>query len=70
MSDDVMRNGYQLTFQPLAGPGGGYAFPCDDHGRVDLDALSDRARNDYLFARALVGHTLAAPAVLACRRRG
>ncbi len=68
MSDDAMGYDYELTFEPLAGQGSGYAFPCDDHGRVDLDTLSDRARNDYLFARALVGRTLAAPAVHAGRR--
>lgn len=70
MSDHAMRYGYQLTFEPLAGQGSGYAFPCDDRGQVDLDTLSERARNDYLFARALVGRTLAAPAVRVSRRRG
>jgi hypothetical protein len=30
-------------------------FPCDAAGRVNMDALDDRTRNDYLFARALVG---------------
>ena len=69
MSDDAMRYGYELTFEPLAGEGSGYAFPCDDRGRVDLDNLSERARNDYLFARALVGRTLAAPAVHVTRER-
>lgn len=70
MSDDAMGYGYELTFEPLAGEGSGYAFPCDDRGRVDLDTLSERARNDYLFARALVGRLLAAPAVHVSRRRG
>jgi len=69
MSDHAMRYGYELTFEPLSGQGSGYAFPCDDRGRVDLDTLSDRARNEYLFARALVGRLLAAPAVHAGRRR-
>jgi len=32
--------------------------------------LSERARNEYLFARALVGRLLAAPAVHVSRRRG
>lgn len=68
MSDDAMR--YELSFEPLSGDGSGYAFPCDARGRVDLDALSERARNDYLFARALVGRTLAPPAVHVARRRG
>lgn len=30
-------------------------FPCDAAGRVNMDALDERARNDYLFARALMG---------------
>jgi hypothetical protein len=54
---------YELHFQSLFDEGRGYAFPCDVDGRVDLDQLSDQARNDYLFARALVGRELAAPTV-------
>ena len=54
---------YELRFQPLFDSGRGYAFPCDAKGRVDLNQLSDRARNNYLFARAVVGRELAAPAV-------
>lgn len=57
---------YELTFEPIAGRGARFAFPCDARGRVDLDALDERARNDYLFARAMVGHSLAAPAVHPC----
>jgi hypothetical protein len=30
---------------------------------VDLDALSELARNDYLFARVFVGRTYRAPIV-------
>jgi hypothetical protein len=33
---------------------------------VQLDALSDRARESYLYARAVVGREYAAPAVLPC----
>ncbi len=29
-------------------------FPCDQHGRVDIDALDDSMRHDYLFARVLL----------------
>lgn len=57
---------YALTFEPLAGDGPGYAFPCDAQGVVDLDALEERERNEYFFARALVGHTLNAPTVRPC----
>jgi hypothetical protein len=54
---------FQLCFRSLFDPGRGYAFPCDDNGRVDLDQLSERARNNYLYARAMVGREVAAPCV-------
>lgn len=56
-------NGYQLRFQSLFDPGRGYAFPCDEQGHVDLDELSEQARNNYLYARAMVGREVATPAV-------
>jgi len=31
--------------------------------RVNMDQLSDRTRNNYLYARAMVGRELAMPAV-------
>ncbi|HEY0884693.1 MAG TPA: hypothetical protein VGE20_05400 [Ramlibacter sp.] len=54
---------YELRFQSLFDSGRGFAFPCDPEGQVDLDKLSDRARNNYLYARAMVGRELACPAV-------
>ncbi|GAA6141908.1 hypothetical protein [Hydrogenophaga sp. 5NK40-0174] len=39
-------------------------FPCDDHGVVDLDSLSEKDKADYLFARALVGRDYAPPTVV------
>lgn len=39
------------------------AFPCDAAGQVDLDALDERSRNRYLFARALMGRDYASPVV-------
>ena len=56
-------NPFQLRFRSLFDSGRGFAFPCDDAGRVDLDQLSERARNNYLYARAMVGRELAVPAV-------
>lgn len=55
---------YELRYRPIKGHSTGYVFPCDCEGRVDLDGLSDRARNDYLFARAVVGRDLELPSVL------
>jgi hypothetical protein len=54
---------YELCFRSLFNSGRGYAFPCDCEGHVNLDGLSERLRNNYLFARALVGRDLAAPEV-------
>lgn len=54
---------FQLCFRSLFDNGRGYAFPCDCQGRVDLDRLSDNARNNYFYARAMVGRELAVPAV-------
>ena len=54
---------FDLRFQSLFDGGRGYVFPCDCDGHVDLDQLSDRARNNYFYARAIVGRELAFPAV-------
>jgi hypothetical protein len=54
---------FELRFQSLFDSGRGYSFPCDPEGHVDLNQLSDRARNNYLYARAVVGRELAFPAV-------
>lgn len=54
---------FQLCFRSLFDSGRGYFFPCDRQGQVDLDQLSERARVNYLFARAMVGRELGVPAV-------
>ena len=56
---------YELCFRSVAEPGRAVSFPCDAAGRVDLDALTEQARRDYLFARTVVGHLFARPAVRA-----
>jgi hypothetical protein len=60
---DATLTRYELRFQSLFASGRGFAFPCDPHGHVDLDQLSERARTNYLYARAVVGRELAPPAV-------
>jgi hypothetical protein len=55
---------YALHFESLRGHGRGYCFPCDAEGRVALDALTERGRNNYLFARAVVGRDLAYPCIV------
>jgi hypothetical protein len=64
-SATTFKSGFQLRFRPLSGTGRGYCFPCDPGGRVDLDALGARDRNDYFFARTVIGRELARPAVQA-----
>jgi hypothetical protein len=61
----ITSSEFQLRFQSLFDPGRGFAFPCDAEGHVDLDCLSERARNNYLYARAMVGREVATPAVCA-----
>ena len=53
---------HEIRFQSLY-RGHGLCFPCDEQGRVELDALSDRARENYLYARAVVGVEFAHPKV-------
>ena len=54
---------YALCFRSLFHSGRGFSFPCDARGQVHLDALSERARNNYLYARAMVGRELTPPSV-------
>lgn len=55
---------FLLHFQSLFSEGRALAFPCDAQGHVELDALSDRARHNYLYARAVIGREYAVPAVV------
>jgi hypothetical protein len=52
-----------LLFRPLFRAGRTFTFPCDPQGRVDLDAMSERVRNNYFYARAMRGRELALPSV-------
>jgi hypothetical protein len=54
---------FELRFQSLHRQGRGWAFPCNARGEVDLDRLGERARDNYLFARALMGRDYAFPRV-------
>ena len=54
---------FQLRFQSLFQQGRGFAFPCDSRGQVDLDHMSERARNNYFYARAMIGRELTVPAI-------
>jgi hypothetical protein len=63
MNNDLAAQEFQLRFQSLFDSGRGFAFPCDPAGHVNIDSLSERARNNYFFARAMVGRELSVPAV-------
>ncbi len=53
---------HEITYRALfRGPS--LCFPCDEQGEVELDSLSDSARENYLYARAVVGLEYAYPSV-------
>ena len=54
---------FEVLFYSLFREGRGFAFPCNESGCVDLDALTERGRCNYLFARAMVGREFAPPSV-------
>jgi len=55
---------FELRFQSLFNQGRAMAFPCDAQGHVDLDSLSETARENYFYARTVVGREYAVPAVM------
>ena len=54
---------FEVRFASLFVEGRALAFPCDAAGRVDLDRLPRRARDNYLYARALVGRDYSSPRI-------
>ncbi|MCV2359183.1 hypothetical protein LNV08_09365 [Paucibacter sp. TC2R-5] len=60
---DQTNDQFELRFQSLFHSGKALAFPCDSQGDVMLDLLSARALENYLFARAVVGHEYANPVI-------
>ena len=60
---DSSSSQFQLCFRSLFDSGRGFAVPCDGAGQVDLDHMSERARNNYFYARAMIGRELSYPAV-------
>ena len=64
MNAQFQQTGFELRFQSLFDADRALSFPCDAAGRVSLDALSERARRNYFFARGMVGRDYAVPAVM------
>jgi hypothetical protein len=58
-----MNASFEIRFQSLFNEGRALSFPCDEQGQVSMDALSDRARENYLYARAVIGREYAYPLV-------
>lgn len=54
---------FELRFDSLHHSGRSLRFPCDGGGAIELDTLGDRARDNYLFARATMGRLYAFPTV-------
>ncbi len=57
---------YELHFESLRNASRALSFPCDAEGHVPMDALSERARCNYLYARAVMGREFAWPVIRAC----
>ena len=55
---------HQLCFKSLHHAGRALSFPCDAAGEVAINGLSERGRNNYLFARAETGRDYCAPVVI------
>jgi hypothetical protein len=57
---------FELRFQSLFNTGRAYSVPCDAAGHVDMDALSERERDRYLYARAVIGCEFSIPRKQRC----
>jgi hypothetical protein len=65
LSSPIEASSFFIRFVNLFDAGRALAFPCDERGSVDLDTLSEQARTNYLFARAMVGRDFSPPQLLA-----
>jgi hypothetical protein len=54
---------FEIRYQSLFSAGRALSFPCDAQGHVQMDSLTDRARENYLYARAVVGREYAYPSI-------
>ena len=58
-----MDEAYELSYQSLFNAGRSLRFPCDADGHVLLDRLTERARQNYLYARVVVGREFSFPTI-------
>jgi hypothetical protein len=59
----AMNACFEIRYQSLFSAGRALSFPCDAEGHVQMDSLSNRARDNYLYARAVVGREYAYPSI-------
>ena len=59
----VCRALYELRFPSLISGGRNFAFHCDAQGLVDISDLSERSRNNYFYARTVIGREVAPPSL-------
>ena len=64
-SSTPAATGFEIEFRSLLRKSRSLTFSCDSEGRVDLDAMSERARNSYFFACATIGGEYAMPVLKA-----
>ena len=58
-----MDYAYELSYQSLFNTGRSLCFPCDADGHVLLDLLTERAKQNYLYARVVAGREFSFPSV-------
>ncbi|WP_028998057.1 hypothetical protein [Azohydromonas australica] len=60
---DHAEAAYELRYSSLLEQDRVFAFPCDEAGHVDIDALDVHTRLNYFYARTVIGREFARPVV-------
>ena len=63
LASSPQRPLHELRFMSLFNDGRGLTFPCDAAGHVDLDGLSEQARQNYFYARTFIGREFFQPSI-------
>ncbi|MDR6536672.1 hypothetical protein [Variovorax soli] len=63
MNASHVSHAYELRFNALFEDRRSFSFPCDATGNVDMDSMGERALNNYLYARAMMGLEVSWPDV-------
>ena len=58
------KSACEIRFQPLFHEGRALSFLCDETGHVTRYSLSERARRNFLYARAVIGREYACSCML------